>query len=114
MPSEKYLKLINGLPKRTSSFYIQMRTRHIPLNLHLNRMKKSDTPSCPICPETDETIHHYLFDCPQYRRERHLLSIALGRNAISLSYILTSEKATPHFIRFINSTGRFKPTFGEL
>lgn len=77
-------------------------------------MKKSDTPRCPICPETDETIHHYLFDCPQYRRERHLLSIALGRNAISLSYILTSEKATPHFIRFINSTGRFKPTFGEL
>jgi ribonuclease HI len=114
MPSDKYIKLTNGLPKRTASFYIQMRTRHVPLNFHLHRIKKSDTPRCPICPEIDETIHHYLFDCPQYRRERHLLSNALGRNATSLTYILTSEKATPHLVRFINCTGRFKPTFGEI
>ncbi|KAG2052019.1 hypothetical protein BDR06DRAFT_938349 [Suillus hirtellus] len=114
MPSEKYIKLVNGLPKRTSSIYIQLRTRHIPLNHHLHRISKSNSPNCPICPGTKETIHHYLFDCPQYRQERHILSNALRRDATSISYILTSEKAIPHLSKFINSTGRFKPTFGEM
>jgi len=114
MPSGKYMDLINGLPKRVSSLYIQMRTRHIPLNSHLQRINKSDTSCCPTCPGTDETIYHYLFDCPQYRRERHIFSNALGRNATSISYILTSSKATSHLVRFVNSTGRLKPNFGEL
>jgi hypothetical protein len=79
MPSGKYMELVNGLSKRVSSLYIQMRTRHIPLNSHLQRISKSDTPCRPICPGIDETI-----------------SIALGRNATSISYILTSDNATSH------------------
>ncbi|OAX34550.1 hypothetical protein K503DRAFT_698509, partial [Rhizopogon vinicolor AM-OR11-026] len=61
-----------------------------------------------------ETIHHFLFDCPQYRHERHFLRTALKRNATSISYILNSAKAIPHIIRYINSTNRFKSTFGEM
>ena len=49
----------------------------------------------------------------QYRQERHLIWIALRRNWSSISYLLSSDKALPHTIRFINSTGRLKPTFGE-
>ncbi|KAG2135239.1 hypothetical protein DEU56DRAFT_738039, partial [Suillus clintonianus] len=104
----------NGLPKRTSSLYVQLRTRHVPLNQHLHRINRSDTPHCPICPGINETIHHLLFDCPQYQHERHILVNALRRDATSLAYLLTSEKAIPHLSRFINSTGRFKPTFGVL
>ncbi|KAG2742180.1 hypothetical protein P692DRAFT_20749314 [Suillus brevipes Sb2] len=113
MPSAKYLKLINGLPKRHASMYIQLRTRHIPLNHHLHRINKSDTPHCPICPNTNETIHHYIFECPQYRKERHIFANAARRDALSIAHILTSDKITPHLIRYINSTGRFKPIFGE-
>lgn len=114
MPSAKFLKLTNGLPKRSSSIYIQLRTRHIPLNYHLHRINAVESPYCPICPDTNETIHHYLFDCPQYRRERHVFANAVRRNATSIAHILTSADALPHFIKYINSTGRFKPTFGEL
>lgn len=113
MPSSAYIKLVNGIPKRSSSLYIQLRTRHVLLNHHLHRISKADSPYCPSCTDTIETIHHFLFDCPQYRRECHLLQIALKRDATSISYILTSDKATPHIIRYINSTNRFKSTFGE-
>ncbi|KAG2033274.1 hypothetical protein BDR03DRAFT_967858, partial [Suillus americanus] len=67
-----------------------------------------------ICRDVNETIHHYLFDCPQYQRERRIFADAVRRNATFIAHILTSEKALPHLIRYINSTGRFKPTFGEL
>lgn len=113
MPSSAFIKLVDGIPKRSASLYIQLRTRHIPLNLHLHRIGKVDSPHCLACPGTNKTIHHFIFDCPQYRRERHFLRSALERDVASILYILTSDKATPHVIRYINRTNRFKSTFGE-
>jgi len=63
--------------------------------------------------ERGETIYHFLFDCPQSTRERHL-SNALCRNATSILYIITSNKATQSLMRCYNSTGRLKPAFGEI
>ncbi|KAG2051280.1 hypothetical protein BDR06DRAFT_890015, partial [Suillus hirtellus] len=114
IPSEKYIKLVDGFQKHISNLYIQLHIRYVPLNHHLYRINRSDTPDCSICHGTKETIRRYIFDCPQYRQEHHLLVNALRRDATSISYILASEKVIPHLSRFINSTGRFKPTFGEL
>ncbi|KAG2335809.1 hypothetical protein BDR05DRAFT_971419, partial [Suillus weaverae] len=82
--------------------HIQLRTRHIPLNHHLHRIKAVESPHCPICPNVNETIHHYLFDCPQYQREHHIFTNTVRRNATSIAYILTSIEALPHLIRYIN------------
>ena len=114
LPSKNFLKLVNTLPKCQISIYTQLRTRHIPLNHHLHRIGKSETPHCPTCPGRNETIHHFLFDCPQYAHERHIMSNALRRKASSIEYILTADKATKPLMRFINSTGRLRPTFGEI
>ena len=114
MPSDKFLKLIDTLPKNQTSIYTQLRTRHVPLNHHLHRIGKSDTPYCAACPGKDETIYHYLFDCPQYARERHILANALRRKATSIGYILTSDKATRPLMQYINGSARFKPVLGEI
>lgn len=114
MPSKKFIKLIATLPKWQSSLYIQLCTRHIPLNHHLYHIGKSETPHCPFCPDTDETIHHYILDCPQYSREHHILRNALCCKASSILYLLTSKEVTQPLMRFISSSGRFKPTFGEI
>lgn len=114
MPSNKFVKLIAPLSKQKASIYIQLRTRHLPLNLHLHRISKSDSPHCPACPDVDETVHHYLFDCPQYAQERHLFANALRRQATSISHILTSDAATKPLMQYINKTGRFKHTLGEI
>ncbi|KAG2078526.1 hypothetical protein BDR04DRAFT_975605, partial [Suillus decipiens] len=87
---------------------------HSPLNQYLHRIGISDSPRCPHCPETIETAPHFLLDCPHYARERHILSNALRRKANSLTFLLTSEAATSPLMRFVDSTGRFKKTFGEI
>jgi ribonuclease HI len=114
MPSNRYIKLVATLPRRQTSLYTQLRTRHLLLNQHLHHIGKSATPHCPACPDTDETIHHFLFNCPQYIRECHHFTNALRRQASSIQYILTAKKATQPLKRYINQTKRFKPIFGEL
>jgi hypothetical protein len=47
----------------------------------------SATPNCPICADLEETIHHFLFVCPQYNREHFILSRKLGHKASSLLFI---------------------------
>ena len=114
MPSSHFLKLIDSLPKKCASVYIQLRTNHAPLNFHLHRIGKSDSPYCQHCEGKEETVHHFILDCPLYARERHTMATALRRDASSISYILMNEEATEHLMRFVNSTGRFKQTYGEI
>jgi len=72
--TRSFMKLVGHLKKKHTAIYVQLRTGHIPLNKHLHRIKKSASQSCLQC-EGDhiETIHHLLFDCPRYARERHIL-----------------------------------------
>ena len=41
-------------------------TRHIDLNKHLHRINRSDTFNCPNCTDTEETVAHYIGQCPAY------------------------------------------------
>ncbi|KAG2051848.1 hypothetical protein BDR06DRAFT_888887 [Suillus hirtellus] len=89
-------------------------TGHAPLNAHLHRIRKSATPFCSNCLNVEENIHHYLFVCPMYQHACHQLSNALGHQATSLPYILTDPAATPHLIKYINTTGCMKAILGEI
>jgi ribonuclease HI len=112
--SNSFTSLVQHLPKRHISLMLWLRTRHISLNQHLHRIGKSLSPNCPHCEDTPETVQHFLLSCPQYIRERHTLTTALRRQASSITYLLTNAKATAHLIRFVNSTGRLKSTFGDV
>ncbi|KAG2118310.1 hypothetical protein DEU56DRAFT_747856, partial [Suillus clintonianus] len=52
----------------------------IPLKHHFHRIGKIDSPHCLICPNIDETIHHFLSGCPQYVCEYYFLENALIRD----------------------------------
>ena len=43
---------------------------HIGLNKHLHRINRSDTPNCPNCTDTEETVAQYIGQCPAYSRIR--------------------------------------------
>ena len=45
-------------------------TGHIYLNKHLHRINRSDTYNCPNCTDTEETVAHYIGQCPAYSRIR--------------------------------------------
>ena len=49
---------------------IHHRYRTIGLNKHLHRINRSDTSNCPNCTDTEETVAHYIGQCPAYSRMR--------------------------------------------
>lgn len=113
-PSKKWLTLVQPLSRKQSSIIMQLCTGRIGLNKHLHRIQKSDTPYCPHCQNIIEDIPHFLFTCPTYRRERHVLQCELRRRAQDISFLLSSNTATLPLLRYIHATGRLKKTFGEV
>ena len=77
-----FIKLVAHFPKRLTSLYISLRSQHIPLNKYLYRIGKKESPHCEHCPQTDETVHHFILECQHYQRQRHTLTCALGRKAL--------------------------------
>jgi len=115
LPSKSFMKLVGGLHKRQAGLYTQLRTGHAPLNNHLFRFKRSDTPNCLQCGNsTPETVHHLLFACPRYACERFILERDVGRKVYHVAYLLSNAAAKKHFLKFINETKRLKQTFGEV
>jgi ribonuclease HI len=113
-PSKKYLRLIKDLDRRQASILFQLRSGHIGLNLHLFRIRRSETPSCPNCQGiVVESVRHFLLDCPQYVQERHDLQRKLRRDAGSLPFLLSSPVATLPLLKYVHATGRFKTFFGK-
>ncbi|KZT63681.1 hypothetical protein DAEQUDRAFT_636083, partial [Daedalea quercina L-15889] len=60
--SKKYVML----PHKQASILIQLQTEHVPLQKYLYRIQKAESPFCPNCGETRETVHHYLLECPKF------------------------------------------------
>ncbi|KNZ80188.1 hypothetical protein J132_06781 [Termitomyces sp. J132] len=109
LPSRSYLRLVSDLNQRRSALLTQLRTGHLPLNHHLFRIRRSESPTCPYCQGiTVETVAHFLFQCPQYKHERHIhLVRPLKRKAESISLLLSSPAALKHLFRFTEATKRF-------
>ena len=54
---------INALSRGDHSLIFQLRTQHVPLNSHLNRIGVKPTGACPLCDYPSETVEHHLFYC---------------------------------------------------
>ena len=68
----KTLKILtNNLNNRTKyRTGICIITGHIGLNTHLCRINRSGTSNCPNSTDTEETVAHYIGQCPAYSRIR--------------------------------------------
>ena len=64
MPTPNKRDCINQLRREEQVTLFRLRTRHIPLNQHLKRIGVKTDSSCPLCPCTEESVAHHLFDCP--------------------------------------------------
>ena len=115
LPSNDFLHIIDQLRHNQASVLIQLRTGHIPLNVILHRIKRSDTPDCPYCKNgIRETIHHLLLTCPAYTGARQLLQARLRSEVSSIPFLLGTRKEIPHLLRYISNTKRLTATFGEV
>ena len=55
---------INSLKREEQVTIFRLRSQHAPLNSHLKRIGVVTDSRCPLCPCPDETVAHFLFDCP--------------------------------------------------
>ena len=110
----RYEKLVARLRRNQTSVLTQLRTKHIPLNFYLHRIKRADSAHCPHCPGRVESIRHFLFECRNYTRAREALKAKAGRDAFSIRHLLGSPAGTKHLLEYIHGTRRFETTLGRL
>ena len=55
---------INSLGRKDQVIIFRLRSQHVQLNMHLNKINPEHAPVCALCPEPYETVKHFLFECP--------------------------------------------------
>ena len=55
---------LNLLRRRDQTSIFRLRSGHLPLNNHLNRIHPEIPPNCLLCDYAYETVEHILFKCP--------------------------------------------------
>ena len=73
MPSNKFISLITKLPRKLASILTQLRTGHAPLAKHLFHIGKIDSPTCPACQQSEETVQHFILHCTAHQAARQAL-----------------------------------------
>ena len=96
------------MSRAQTSIFIQLRSGHNALSSYLHRITKVDSPKCPSCKQADESIHHYLFDCPTWRHERWHMGQALRRDAESETCAINDIKGVKAVLKFVGRTDCFK------
>ena len=61
---------INTLRRRDQVIIFRLRTEHVPLNMHLNRINPEHPPLCELCEHPYETVEHVLFQCHELKNLR--------------------------------------------
>ena len=112
LPSHSFLT--SHMSRAQASILMQLRTGHIPLNYFLHKISKVKSPVCPACQLNDETVHHYLFECPGFAYERHSLARATGRNSKLIQHLLGNWRTYKSVLTYVHVTERFKNTYGNL
>ena len=105
--------LLHERPRWQTSIVTQLRIGHSPLNAHLHRINRSDTPLCPGCRTHRENTQHFVLECPAYADARWTMRTGLGRRSDGLYVIMSTEMGVDHLLRFINETGRLRNTIGD-
>jgi ribonuclease HI len=115
LPSDNFLHIAGQLQRHQASILIQLRTRHIPLNFHLARIKRTDTPDCPHCRSgTRETLLHYILFCPHYDTARSNIRGIIQKEKNAIAFLMGNRRGIPPLLRYIGETKRFHTIFGDV
>ncbi|KAF5372349.1 hypothetical protein D9615_009262 [Tricholomella constricta] len=114
LPFNNFRRATEGLTRRQYSLIVQLRTGHAPLNKHLYRLTVVDSPKCQHCPDDEETLRHFLYQCSNYRHARTDMTAKLGRDAYAADTLYGTKKGIKALLQYIADTERLKDTFGDV
>ena len=72
MNSVKSKDCLKQLERKDQTTIFRLRTQHVPLNSHLNRIIPEIPPNCLLCDHAYETVEHTLFHCPKLQDIRQI------------------------------------------
>ncbi|RFU26788.1 hypothetical protein B7463_g9554, partial [Scytalidium lignicola] len=130
LPQQHIAKVYSTLNSQDAAIVIQLRTGHLALNGPMARIHRAESARCQ-CGVEEETVRHFVFQCPQWTEQRQALREILGERMGDLSYALggwsgrinrrtrkqidgSKEKWKPNInaikavIQFVKATGRFQ------
>lgn len=106
-PPKRFREVAQGTTRSLACALTQIRTGHIPLNQWLHKRKLADTDKCTQCDDgKPESIHHYLFACKKFKRQRQKMDKAHKSAKRNLRKIFASSKYTGILLRYVKDTGR--------
>ncbi|VDC00148.1 unnamed protein product [Peniophora sp. CBMAI 1063] len=103
--SRKHIRATAGLSRLASSTLFQIRSGHAQLGAHLHRIGCLPSPTCEACGEADETVNHYLYDCPRWQDARQRMREAAGKIWRDRARMLSDEKGIVAILEFTKETG---------
>ena len=112
--SHNYIKLTSKLPRKHTSILTQLRTGHIPLAKHLHRIGKCDSPICPDCLWSSESVQHFMLHCPAHQEARQRLRNKTGDRNIDITEIFTKPDKLQALFKYVAETGRLRNTFNNI
>ena len=59
-----------GIPRQDQVALSRLRMQHFPTQSFLHRFNLADDPTCLLCGQAEETIHHLVFDCSSLSAQR--------------------------------------------
>ena len=107
---DKFTRSILKLGKKSLRSATQFLTGHCELNYHINKYKPNKVPkTCPHCLMAEETINHFIGQCPKwsYQRGGYFDSFYLSATDVADRFSL------PRIVGYINSTKRFNNYSGS-
>jgi ribonuclease HI len=113
MPSNKFLKYNKACNRAQTSMMMQLRTARIGLNRHLYQLSLTDKPTCPHCPHEEETVRHFLIECPYYWKARQPIRLLLRRDFHKMTAWLANTKSRQLVLNYIANTKRFEPKYSS-
>jgi hypothetical protein len=111
-PVTKINKQIDNAKKSVAARYLQLKSGHAVVGVHLLRIDRMQDSRCWWCGHSRQTIAHLMLECRRWRRERDAmlrslsadkLTISSRRNRTDLGLLFTTG-AMAAVLRFIEST----------
>lgn len=90
----------------------QLRTGHAPLNAHLHRIGRAESPLCARCGVL-ETPAHFLIVCRRFVEQRRTLRTALRNRPLTLRTLVGPKARLGPVLRFIKDSCRFPHLFPQ-
>lgn len=105
-------RLLHDRPRHETSLITQLRIGHVPLNKHLHRIGKYDSPTCSACERRPETVRHFLLECPSFSHHRWNMRLGLGQKSDSISTLLSTPLGIQRVLAYVNHTRRLRAMNG--